>query len=181
MWKFFRILSKCLTFILPNFLFNILWRCLDIFDGRFGAAIRYILISGRLKSCGDRVYFGPSVYIESVNKLKLGHNVSIHHGCTLICLGGIKIGDNVAIAHSSSLISTNHTWDNLDIPIKYNPIVKGEIVVESDVWLGCAVRVLAGSYIHSRVVVAANGVISGKKLESNSIYGGIPCKLLKKI
>ncbi|WP_436863192.1 acyltransferase [Acinetobacter haemolyticus] len=180
MWNVLRFISIILSY-LPEFLFKFLWRILDIFEGKVGAILRYILIAKKLKNCGDRVFFGPYVHIESIGKLKLGNNVSIHHQCTLICAGEIELGDNVAIAHNSSLVSTNHTWDNIEVPIKYNPITKSKIVIEKDVWIGCSVKILAGTHIEPRVVVAAGAVVSGKRLAGNSIYGGVPCKKLKMI
>lgn len=180
MWKILNFFSIILSY-LPNFIFRILWRLLDTFDGRLGAILRYILIAKRLKECGSKVFFGPFVNIESIEKLQVGNNVSIHHQCTLICAGGIELGDNVAIAHNSSLVSTNHTWDNIELPIKYNPIIKNKIIIEKDVWIGCSVKVLAGAYIESRVVIAAGAVVPGNRFIGNSIYGGIPCKKIKSI
>ncbi|WP_440206613.1 acyltransferase [Acinetobacter oleivorans] len=180
MWKIFTILAR-ITSLFPFFLFHFFWRCLDIFDGKFGAVARYILIAGKLKKCGTNVYIGPFVSIESVSNLSLGNNVSIHHQCTLICLGGIKIGDNVAIAHASSLISTNHTWNDNNLPIKYNPVVCDSLEIHDDVWIGCGVRILAGVKIPKRCVVAAGAVVTKSLSDSGALYGGVPVKKIRDI
>ncbi|WP_218955024.1 MULTISPECIES: acyltransferase [unclassified Acinetobacter] len=179
MWKLLFFISKIFSY-LPVPIFNFIWRLSDIFDGNMGAIIRYIFIAGRLKKCGKLVFFGSRIYIESPENLSLGNNVSIHHQSTLICSGGIEIGDAVAIAHNSSILSTNHTWNDVSLPIKYNPLDKKNIIIEDDVWIGCGVRILAGSFIPKRTIIAAGAVLS-KKLPSNGIYGGIPAKLIKRL
>lgn len=180
MWKLFLFISKILSFI-PNPLFRFFWRLLDIFDGKFGALLRYLLIAKRLKKCGTKVYFGNSVYIESPHKLSLGKNISIHHQCTLICSGEIEIHDDVSIAHSSSIVSTNHTWQDLNVAIKYNPVVGEKITIQNDVWIGCGVRILAGVIIPSRSIIAAGAVVTKKLTDTGSLYGGIPAKKIRDI
>ncbi|WP_180046473.1 acyltransferase [Acinetobacter sp. YH12117] len=179
MWKLLYLLSKVFSY-LPYFIFKFIWRVLDVFEGNVGAILRYILIAGRLKKCGKMVFWGSRVYVENPEELSLGDNVSIHHQCTLICLGGIEIGNFVAIAHNTSIVSTNHTWGNELIAIKYNPLDKKKTVIEDDVWIGCGVRILSGSTIPQRSIIAAGAVVS-KQLTSNGIYGGIPAKLIKKV
>ncbi|AZB23010.1 acyltransferase [Kaistella haifensis] len=112
--------------------------------------------------------------------MELGNNVSIHPMCYIDAAGGIKIGSNVSIAHSTTLISTNHTWDNVDLPIKYNPETFAEIIIEDDVWIGCGVRILAGVKIRRRSVVAAGAVVN-KSFDNNALIGGVPAKFLKAI
>ena len=73
-----------------------------------------------------------------------------------------------------------HTWDILEQPIKYNPTKLGSIKIGNDVWLGCGVRVLSGSVIEDRVIVAAGAVVKGN-LESGYLYGGVPVRKLKKL
>ena len=61
--------------------------------------------------------------------------------------------------HISTLITTNHTWNDTTIPIKYNEVSKGKIVIKDDVWIGCGVRVLSNVTIKQRSVVAAGSIV----------------------
>ena len=179
MWSLFRCIGY-IFLIIPESIVKIIWRMLDVFDGKIGAALRYIIICKKLGSCGTNVFFASHIFIDNFKKVHLGSNVSIHRQTTLLAGGGIYIGDNVSIAHNSSLVSGNHTWDNQDIPIKYNPIILSSVKIDNDVWIGCGVRILSGVSIASRTIVAAGAVVN-KSLKPKSIYGGIPAKLLKKI
>lgn len=179
MWTLLNAASVLLG-VLPLFLVRILWRMLDIFDGRVGAALRYALIKRKLGSCGDRVYFGAFIIVDDFSKLQLGSGISIHNGVTILSKGGVYIGDNVAVAHGSSIISGNHTWADPSVAIKHNPVELAHVYIHEDVWVGAGARVLAGVTIKTRSVIAA-GAIVNKDVESCAVYGGVPARRLRVI
>lgn len=115
-------------------------------NGTLGLLLRYIFVKNTAKSVGNNVSIQPGVFVSNLKNMEIGNNVSIHPMCYIDAAGGIKIGSNVSIAHATTLISTNHTWDNVDLPIKYNPETFAEIIIEDDVWIGCGVRILARGY-----------------------------------
>ncbi|MBQ3322956.1 MAG: hypothetical protein IJH05_08955 [Firmicutes bacterium] len=54
------------------------------------------------------------------------------------------------------------------------------VMIGDHVWLGQNALILKGTYIGSGSVVSANCVLSGKNVESNSVFAGNPGKLIKK-
>lgn len=179
MWLALKYLSF-LFWILPIFFVRILWRLLDVFDGKLGAALRFVLIRSKLGACGDQVYLGPFIVVDDFSMLRLGVGVSIHHGVTILSKGGVHIGDNVAIAHGASIVSGNHTWDDSSASIKHNPVKLAPVRIDHDVWIGAGVRVLAGVTIGSRSVVAAGAVVN-KSIDPGGVYGGVPARKIKAI
>lgn len=149
-------------------------------NGVFGLLTRYILVKNLAQSCGDNVSIQPNVFLFNLHTISFGNNISIHPMCYIDGAGKISIGNDVSIAHNSSILSTNHTWKEIDVPIKYNPETFQEVIIQDDVWIGCGCRILAGVIIESRTIIAAGAVVN-KKIESKSIYAGIPAKLIKKI
>jgi len=149
-------------------------------NGKIGLLIRYVLLKNLTQTCGDNVSIQPGVYLFNLKKMRLGNNVSIHPMCYLDAAGGLEIGDNVSIAHASSVMTTNHSWDDVSIPIKYNPETFAKVKIADDVWIGSGVRILAGVTIAPRCVIAAGAVLN-KSTESHSVYGGVPAKFIKKI
>lgn len=149
-------------------------------NGKLGLLLRYIFISNLAQKIGDNVSIQPGVYLFNLSNLSIGNNVSIHPMCYIEAAGGISIGDDVSIAHSTTLISTNHTWENIEVPIKYNCEEFSPILIENDVWIGCGVRILSGVKLSSRSIVAAGAVVN-KDVLSNTIVGGVPAKLIKNI
>lgn len=148
--------------------------------GAIFMGIRYLCVNRLAAGCGENVAIFPYVTINSIDKITIGDNVSIHTMCYLDAFGGINIGNNVSIAHQSSLISFDHTYSDENKPIKYNHDLKGKIIIQDDVWLGCGCRILQGVTIGSRSIIAAGAVVT-KDVESRSIVGGVPAKLIKKI
>ncbi|WP_160241772.1 acyltransferase [Acinetobacter indicus] len=164
--------------LFPDFLSYIL---LNIFNfGKVGFLLRYFELKKSSEFVGENVYIAKKCVFKNLKYFSCGINLSIHEFCYIDAAGGIEIGDNVSIAHNCSLVSFEHTWENLEIPIKYNPTKLNSIKIGNDVWLGCGVRVLAGTVIEDRVIVAAGAVVKGT-LESGYLYGGIPAKKLKKL
>lgn len=149
-------------------------------SGKIGLLLRYIFLKNTALNIGDNVSIQPNVFLFNLQNIEIGDNVSIHPMSYIEGAGGIVIGNNVSIAHSSTLISTNHTWDNENLPIKYNPEIYGKIVIEDDVWIGCGVRILSGVKVSRRSVVAAGAVVN-KSFKEKSLIGGIPAKLIKNI
>jgi acetyltransferase-like isoleucine patch superfamily enzyme len=168
-------------YLIPSVIKTFMWNISSSFDGYFALGFRYILLKSILgENCGSNVYIGKNVILKNVDKLSIGNNVSIHANCYIDAVGGIDIGDDVSIAHNSSLISFDHTWSDKGMAIKYNPTVLGPIHIHSDVWVGCGVRILSNTTIQSRVVLAAGAVAKGDLL-ANSIYAGVPCKMIRDI
>lgn len=170
--KLFRLLPK--SFVLY------MWNCTANHSQIFFVGIRYIILKSLVKSCGDNVKIGTNVQILGWEKLSIGTNVSIHSNCYIDAYGEIEIRDNVSIAHNSTILSTNHGWSDLSLPIKYNPMIPEKVIVYDDVWIGCGCRILAGVKIESRSVVAAGAVVN-KDVKHRTIVGGIPAKVIKEI
>jgi acetyltransferase-like isoleucine patch superfamily enzyme len=148
--------------------------------GRIGLLIRYVLVKNLSESCGENVSIHPGVYLFHLNKVCFGDNISIHPMCYIEGAGGLMVSSNVSIAHSVSILTTNHSWSDLNTPIKYNSETFEKIVIDDDVWIGCGSRILSGVTINKRSIVAAGAVVN-KDVMTNSIYGGIPARLIKKL
>ena len=142
--------------------------------------IRYAYLKSLAKFVGANVYVGRFVIFKSIEMVSFGSNLSIHDFCYIDATGGIEIGNNVSIAHQCSLISFNHTWSDLSIPIKYNIIEKGRILIEDDVWIGCGVRVMPGVRIGKRSVIAAGSIVISD-VPAGVVMAGVPARIIKNI
>ena len=164
----------------PNFVMFFIWDFVSIFENKAAVLIRYCIIRSKSRSCGDNIYIGKYVTIKSIEFLSIGDNVSIHNYCYIDASGGIEIHDNVSLAHGSTILSSTHTWDSMEIPIKYNKPKYVKTIINSDVWIGCGVRIMAGIVIGKRVIIGANSICT-KSLEDGYIYAGSPARVIKKI
>jgi len=100
---------------------------------------------------GDNFTLGEFSLIECTGvlsnvglSLKIGDNVGINHYCFIGVRGEIEIGDNVIFGPRVNIFSENHIYDNPDIPIKQQGVVKKKTLIEEDVWIGANSSIMAG-------------------------------------
>ena len=99
-----------------------------------------------------------------VNSIKIGNKVNIQDGSVLHTLyekSTIEIGDNVSVGHNVTIHGAK---------------------IENNVLVGIGATVLDHAVIGSNSIIAANSlVLSGTKVEPNSVYAGVPAKKVKDI
>jgi acetyltransferase-like isoleucine patch superfamily enzyme len=164
--------------LLPNSIRHKLFTFFQMTKGNRGLLIRYILFKSIAKKCGDNVSIHPQVYIFCPQKLSIGDNVSIHPMCYIDATGGINIGNDVSIAHGATIMSSTHQYENLDVPIKDQPVDLLNTEINDNVWVGSKVTILAGIKVNSGSVLAAGAVIT-KNVSKNIIVGGVPAIEIK--
>lgn len=141
--------------------------------GLFGLGIRYILLKSLAKKCGDNVAVFPGVFLSYLEELELGNNISIREYCNIGCLGGLTIGNDVSIAHNSTILTTEHDYKQLSVPMRNAPLIKKKTYIHDGVWIGTHVVILAGVEVGSNSVVGAGSVVS-KNIPENVVAVGVP-------
>lgn len=121
------------------------------------------------------VVFTP-LYINYGKNTKIGKNVFINFDCVFLDLGGITIEDNVLIAPKVSILSEGHPTD----PKNRQSLVPGHIHIKKNVWIGANTTILPGVTVGENAVIASGAVVS-KDVPANTIVGGIPAKIIKKV
>lgn len=112
---------------------------------------------------------GPSIFIEE--------EVFIGADCEFNINSGIRISKYSNIASGCKFIDHDH-GTTVGMLIGPQPSIKGAILLEKDVWLGCNVIVLKGVSIGEGSIVAAGAVVT-KSIPANQIWGGVPAKFIK--
>ncbi len=146
-------------------------------DGYIARAVRFAALRAVARECGSLVDIRSMTQILAPENLRIGSRVSIHSFTYLDATGGIVIGNDVSIAHSTSIMSTNHTWQDVDIPIRDQPLELAETTIEDGVWIGAGCRILAGIRIGTGAIIAAGAVVT-RDVQDNSIVAGVPARTL---
>lgn len=107
---------------------------------------------------------------------RLGKRVFINHACSFLDLGGITIEDDVQIGPRCNLVTENHPVD----PAQRKNLDLKSIRIKRNAWLGAGVTILPGVTVGENSIVAAGAVVN-KDVPDNTIFGGIPAKLIRVI
>ncbi len=158
-------------------------------------------------SCGKGVTIGDYTYINALCKggVRIGNNVSIGRKCSIECTGVLRnlgesltIGNNVGIAENSfigvrgqvyigdncifgpnvKIHSENHIFTCTNVPIKLQGEQRKGVRIEEDCWIGSGAIILDGVHIGKGSIIAAGAVVN-KDVESYTIVGGVPAKLIR--
>ena len=132
---------------------------------------------------GDRCTVGRFAMICPTNPLggepgeglRVGDNSNIGPLAYVGCSGFIELGDRVLMGPRVTLLAENHVFDDLDLPIKEQGVVRSAIHIEDDCWLGAGSTILAGVTVGHGSVVAAGSVVT-KDVPPLSVVAGVPAK-----
>lgn len=108
--------------------------------------------------------------------ITLGKRVFINHGCSFLDLGGIVIEDDVLIGPHVNITSENHPID----PEQRKTLDLKLVTIKRNAWIGANATILPGVTIGENAVVAAGAVVT-TDVAANTIVGGVPAKLIRKI
>ncbi|MCY4778809.1 sugar O-acetyltransferase [Sphingobacterium sp. UT-1RO-CII-1] len=138
--------------------------------------IRELLSQITATEIDESVAVFTPLYINYGKHTKIGKNVFINFDCVFLDLGGITIEDNVLIAPKVSLLSEGHPIE----PENRHALVPKPIHIKKNAWIGAGATILQGVTIGENSVVASGAVVS-KDVPDNTVVGGIPAKIIKKI
>jgi maltose O-acetyltransferase len=122
---------------------------------------------------------GMFILFYGDGEIRTGENSYVGDYSTVYAHIGHKvvIGNNVRISHNVR-IYTHSTLADQDFSKK--PLLEktGDVIIDDYAWIGANVFINPGVRIGRNAVVGANSVVT-KDIPDNTIYGGVPAKLIK--
>ena len=156
-------------------------------DVRFGehtfVGDRVVLFSrdgtGRIR-LADRVYVYQETFLETGEggEIHIGADSSVHPRCQLMAYkASIRIGQGVSIAQGCAFYPFDHGIEP-GRTIRSQPlVVKGDIEIGDEAWLGTGVVVLSGVRIGAGAVVSAGSVVT-RDVPDNAVAAGVPARVV---
>ena len=144
--------------------------------------IGYILRIAVLKLFGLKGGLGwihDGVTIVYPWRVKLGKGWSLNERVCIIPGGLITIKDNTRISNGVNIISANHNFDNVNIPIKYQGFYNEDVLIEDDVWIGANATILPGLRIGKGCIIGSGSIVN-KSFTDYTIIAGNPAVEIKK-
>jgi acetyltransferase-like isoleucine patch superfamily enzyme len=121
---------------------------------------------------GSRVM--PPITVVRGKSVKIGRNVVIMNNALMMAAGGITIDDDVMVAANAQLISNNH--DLYDHAV----LICKPVHLKRNCWIGAGATILPGVTVGENSVVAAGAVVT-RDVEDNTVVGGNPARLIKRL
>lgn len=115
---------------------------------------------------------------NAVGDVVIGDHTRIGIHNTII--GPVTIGNHVNLAQGITVTALNHNFDDTTKRIDEQGIATKPVVISDDVWIGANAVILPGVIIGRHVVVAAGAVVT-KDVPDNTIVGGVPATIIKKL
>ncbi len=129
-------------------------------------------ITGR--QVDDTFSLFPPFYTDCGKNLKIGKNVFFNSGVKVQDQGGVTIEDGALIGHNVVIATLDHSLS----PNQRGNVIPAPIHIGKNVWIGANATICKGVTIGDGAVIAAGAVVTGDVPE-NTVYGGIPAKLIK--
>ena len=169
--------------------------------GYFGMYIRQFFYSRLLLSNNKIFYISKNVSINGFKnisidekssimmnsslyalngKILIGKNVSMNQNVTLSSENGeIVIGNKVLIGPNTVIRSSDHNFKKKELAISDQGHEFGKITIKDNVWIGANCSILKNIEIGEGSIIGAGSVVT-KNVDSYSIVGGVPAKLIRK-
>ncbi|MDE6861997.1 MAG: galactoside O-acetyltransferase [Alistipes sp.] len=116
----------------------------------------------------------PPLTVVRGKSVKIGRNVVIMNNVLMMAAGGITIDDDVMVAANVQLISNNHDLtDHAVLTCK-------PVHLKRNCWIGAGATILPGVTVGENAVVAAGAVVT-RDVEADTVVGGNPARLLRRV
>lgn len=166
---FYLVLYYCFAQYLPDSYLPIL--------GKYFNRVRIFCVKHIFRECGKIRTINRRVRFSTGRNVIMGDDSGI--GANVVLPDNTVIGKNVMISRNVFILSRNHRFDRLDVPINDQGFYEyKQTIIEDDVWVGLRVIMTPGRIIRKGSIVGMGSVLT-KDFPEYSIVGGNPAKLIK--
>lgn len=118
----------------------------------------------------------PPFFTDCGKNLKIGKNVFFNSGVKIQDQGGVTIEDGVLLGHNVVIATLDHSLD----PNHRGNMIPAPVHIGKNVWVGANATICKGVTIGDGAVIAAGAVVT-TDVPENTVYGGVPARMIKKI
>lgn len=129
-------------------------------------------------SVGENPNILPGFICDNGGNIHAGKNLIINYNVTILDVDEVHLGDYCMIGPNVLIATVNHPL-NPEGRRKHLSLIK-PVFIGDDVWIGGNAVVLPGVHIGNNCVIAAGAVVT-HDIPDNSLVGGVPAKLIKKL
>lgn len=128
-----------------------------------------------LKKCGENVNIDRNATISK--NCSIGNNSGIGENAYIGIT--VDIGDDVMMGADCLILTRNHKFEDISIPMRVQGYQKEQpVTIGDDVWIGSRVTILGGVNIGSHSIIGAGSVVT-HDVPDFAIVAGNPAKLIR--
>lgn len=132
-----------------------------------------------MKSCGRDFQITHDAILKDLQGISVGNNCFVGNHTVIMGSGDIIISDEVQFGPHCIVISGNHT--SLNGSYRYGKSEAGTIRIDKGAWVGGNCTITKGAHLPNNSVLGGNSFLNKEYSLPNSVYGGVPAKLVKTI
>src|SRR5690606_12928983 len=121
--------------------------------------IRRFLAKRILEFAGHRLVIEKGANFGVGRGIRIGNNSGI--GINAFIRGPLTIGDNVMMGPDVVILTRNHKYDDVSVPMnqQHADVIKS-VSIADDVWIGTRVIILPGVNVGTGAIIAAGAVVT---------------------
>lgn len=113
---------------------------------------------------------------NGVGDISIGESSRV--GISSVIIGPVQIGAQVILAQHVVMSGLNHSYEDITVPIRQQPVSTHPIVIEDECWIGANAIITAGVRVGKHSVVGGGSVVT-KDVPPYSVVAGNPARIIK--
>jgi acetyltransferase-like isoleucine patch superfamily enzyme len=125
---------------------------------------------------GDGCRIGDRTRIVvQAGRVELGTGVTLGERCTIVAHDRVTIGAGARLDDGAVLVDFDHVVDDVELPIRAQPLVSSPIVIGDGARIGLGAGVLRGITVGARAIVGPHAVVT-RDVAAGATVGGVPAR-----
>ena len=125
---------------------------------------------------GDRCRIGPRTRIVvRGGRVEIGADATLGERCTIVAHAGVTIGAGARLDDGAVLVDFDHVIDDVEQPIRKQPLVATPITIGERARIGLGSGVLRGVVVGADARVAPHAVVT-HDVAPGAFVGGVPAR-----
>lgn len=143
-----------------------------------GRHVHFAIGAGAQLVIGDGCRIGERTRIVvAQGRVELGPGARLGERCTIVAHCAVTVGAGAWLQDGAVLVDFDHVIDDVELPIRAQPLVATPIVIGEAVRIGLGSGVLRGVTVGAGAVVGPHAVVT-RDVAPGASVGGVPARPL---
>jgi len=108
-------------------------------------------------------------------RVEIGAETTLGERCTIVAHERVTIGTRARLDDGAVLVDFDHVIDDVELPIRAQPLISSPIVIGDGARIGLGAGVLRGVSVGARAIVGPHAVVT-RDVAAGVTVGGVPAR-----